>query len=537
MDHDYIIVGAGSAGCVLANRLSESGRHSVLVLEAGPDDSGLFTEMPMGLFKTFLDDTRSWKYSVEPDPVSGNQHAWIRGRMLGGSSSLNGMLYFRGQPEDYDGWEADGCHGWSWSEMRRAFRAIEDHELGDDGERGTGGPLGISIVRNQTPLTAAILKAGGEMGLPIKEDLNRPNQEGIGYSPCTIRKGRRVSAATAFLRPAMRRPNLTVRTGVMIEKVEFERGRATGVSGIAGKERLRFGARREVILCAGALQSPVILQLSGVGPAEHLHGLGVPIVHDSPQVGENAREHKTIMLMTEVRDHSLNKQFRGWRTYFNGLRYLATHSGPMTSTYDVNAFIRTSPDRERPDAQLTFWAISPDSTARGYAPDVRPGLAFMGYPLRSDSQGQVRATSLDPAVPPKIVANFLTTEHDRRVIVNLFRYARRLLAQPALAPFMVGEKHPGTQVQTDEEIVASCRLDGTCMHTVGTCRMGADVASVVDPDLRVRGVSGVRVMDCSVMPTQVSGNTNGPVMAMAWLAAERILASAEQNESRGWIGI
>jgi choline dehydrogenase len=525
-EFDYVIVGAGSAGCVLAAQLSENGQYSVLLIEAGNSDNGLFVSMPMGLFKTLGDADRVWNYLVEPDPSVGKQHTWVRGKMLGGSSSLNGMLYFRGQPEDYDGWEAAGCKGWGWRDMRRAFRSIEDHELGDDGVRGVGGPLGISIVGGHTPLTDAILKAGGQMGLPVREDLNREDQEGIGYSPCTIRNGRRVSAATAFLKPARGRPNLTVKTGTLVEKVNFRDGRAIGVSCLRGDLKISFKARREVILCAGALQSPVILQLSGIGPADLLSALSVPLIYASSAVGENAREHKTIMLMTKVSGHSLNREFRGLRTYVNGLRYLLMHDGPMTSTYDINAFIRTSPELDRPDAQLTFWALSPDPTAATYQPDSVPGLAFMGYPLRSDSQGQVRAMSRDPREPPRIIANFLSTDHDRSAIVRLFRYARQLLAQPALAHFVVAETYPGPAVQTDEEIIASCHQDGTCLHTVGTCRMGADAGSVVDSRLRVRGVDGLRVVDCSVMPTQVSGNTNGPVMAMAWLAAEMILADA-----------
>ena len=524
---DYIIVGAGSAGCVLADRLSEDGRHSILLIEAGPDDSGFFIPMPMGLFKTFQDAKRVWNYALEPDAASGKQHYWVRGRMLGGSSSLNGMLYFRGQPQDYDEWEQMGCAGWGWREMSRAFREIEDHELGDDGVRGVGGPLHISVQKERTPLTEAILAAGGAMGLPVRTDLNGEDQEGIGYSPRTIRKGRRVSAATAFLKPARRRRNLEIVTETLVEKILFAGRRATGVACRRGGKPVRYGARREIILAAGALQSPVILQHSGVGPASLLNALDIPVVHDSRSVGENAREHKTIMLMSRVTGHSLNREFRGWRTYLNGARYLLTRSGPMTSTYDINAFVRTSPGLNRPDAQLTFWALSADATATdGYHSDSAPGLGFMGYPLRSDSQGQIRITSRDPSQPPAIRANFLTTEHDRRVIVDLFRYARRLLDQPALKPFIVAETHPGPAVQTDDEIVAACHQDGTCMHTVGTCRMGIDEHAVVDPDLRVRGVDGLRVVDCSIMPTQISGNTNGPVMAIAWRAAERIIADA-----------
>lgn len=523
---DYIIVGAGSAGCVLADRLSEDGRHSILLIEAGPKDSGFFISMPMGIFKTFQDTRRVWNYELEPDAVSGKRHSWVRGRMLGGSSSLNGMLYFRGQPQDYDEWEQMGCRGWGWREMSRAFRAIEDHELGDDGVRGVGGPLHISIQKERTPLTAAILDAGRAMGLPVRDDLNREDQEGIGYSPRTIRNGRRVSAATAFLRPASRRRNLKIVTETFVDKLLFAGRRATGVACRRGEDAVRYTARREVILAAGALQSPAILQHSGVGPAALLGALDIPVVHDSRDVGENAREHKTIMLMTRVTGHSLNREFRGWRTYRNGARYLLARSGPMTSTYDINAFVRTSPGLNRPDAQLTFWALSADATATSYRSDSAPGLGFMGYPLRSDSQGQVRITSRDPRRPPSIRANFLTTEHDRRVIVDLFRYARRLLDQPALKPFVVAETYPGPAVRTDEDIIASCHQDGTCMHTVGTCRMGADEHAVVDPSLRVRGVEGLRVVDCSIMPTQISGNTNGPVMAIAWRAAEWILADA-----------
>lgn len=520
---DYVIVGAGSAGCVLADRLSRDGRHTVLVIEAGPVDADPFIRMPMGLFNVIQDPKRRWLYMLEPDPVSGVVHGWTRGRLLGGSSSINGMLYFRGQPEDYDDWEAEGCAGWGWKHMLPVFRAMEDHELGDDGVRGVGGPLHISIHRDRTPLTESIIAAGAEMGLPIREDLNRPDQEGIGYSPRTIRNGRRVSAADAFLKPARKRRNVTIVTDTFVERILFNGTRATALACVKNGLNVTYRANREIILAAGALQSPVLLQQSGVGPASHLASLGITVVADRRDVGRNLREHKMITMNLNVRAHSLNRELQGWRKYANGARYFMTRGGPLASTYEVNAFARTRTGLDRPDAQLTFWALTADRSCAGSKPEDHPGLMFMGYPLRTDSRGELKIRSRDPQEMPSIQANFLSTRHDLDTIVSLFRYVRELTAKPQLARFITGETWPGSNVQSDDEIIAAAHQDGACMHTVGTCRMGSDDESVLDPRLRVRGVSGLRVVDCSSMPTQVSSNPNGPVMALAWRAADMIL--------------
>jgi choline dehydrogenase len=525
-DFDYVIVGAGSAGCVMASRLSQDATARILLVEAGGEDRDPYIPIPMGIGKTLANPRLNWYYATEPD--AGNafrSRVWMRGRVLGGSSSINGMMYMRGQPEDYDGWEAIGNPGWGWKEIGRCFRELEDHELGDDGQRGVGGPLHISIQPHRSPLTEAILQAGEQMGLERRADINRPQQEGIGYTPATIRRGRRVSAADAFLKPARRRPNLTVVTNTQINRVLFEGSHAIGVEATQGGRSIRYGARRDVILCAGALETPKLLQISGVGPAALLREIGAPIIIDNPSVGANMREHKVITMTLQLNGpYSHNAELQGARLYWNAAKYLLLRKGPLASTYDITGFIRTDPALTRPDAQITFWSISWDKSAQTMKPERSPGMMIMGYPLRTRSEGSVMAQSLDPAVPPKIRTNFLSDAYDRKVIVGILRYLRRLLHQPSVRPF-IEERAPGAAVETDEAIVEAGRQDDACMHAVGTCRMGVDDAAVVDPWLRVRGVSGLRVVDCSVMPTQVSGNTNGPVMALAWRAAELIQAS------------
>jgi choline dehydrogenase len=528
---DYIIVGAGSAGCVLANRLSQNPHCKVLLLEAGPENRSLYFRIPKGFGRTLKDTRLCWYYATEPERGNGNRpYVWVRGRTLGGSSSVNGMIYVRGHPDDYNAWAAAGNTGWNWGHMLRAFKAIENHALGADEFRGAGGPLGVSIqrpLRRTAPLTEAILAAAGAIGIPRRADLNRPDIEGVGYTPCTIWKGKRVSSADAFLKPVRHRSNLTIICNAVAHRVRFEGTRAVGVRGNAadGRDRpFEFDAAREVILAAGAIESPKLLQLSGVGPLGVLERTGVAPVHELPGVGEGLREHKLIMMQWRARrPHSINRDLAGWRLYANSLAWALSGTGPLATTYDINAFVRTRPGIARPDAQLTMSAFSVDPTRQDGALERAHGLNVFGYPLQTQSTGSVTIRSADPSDPPSIRANHLVAEDDRRTTVNLARLIRRLIGQPELAALLGDELPPSVNASSDEEILEACARSDSCAHAVGTCRMGHDRGAVVDERLRVHGLQGLRVMDCSVMPTQVSGNTNGPVMAMAWRAAELIL--------------
>jgi choline dehydrogenase-like flavoprotein len=525
---DYIIVGAGSAGCVLADRLSRDGRSRVLLLEAGPVDKSPFIHMPRGVGKIYGDPAQVWHFQTEAhDDIPAE--TWLRGKVLGGSSSINGMMYFRGQPRDYDRWEALGARGWGAQAMGRAFCEIESHAPGAGAMRGDSGPLHITIEPERTPLTEAFIHAGEQLGLPRVADLNDPAADGsgIGYATRTIWQGKRQSSATAFLKPAKARPNLQVVTGALVNRVVFHHGRARAVEAMVAGQIQVFATPGEIILSAGALMSPQILQRSGVGDAAHLQGLGIAVEVHSPGVGEHMLEHRLFMMQYEVSSpYSHNFALRGWRLGLNLLRYALQGKGAMTVGYaTVGAFARVLEESDSADIEILFspLVVTPDDQGHLIPDDVH-SIQLFGYPLRSRSEGRVRIASADPADTGAIRAGYLSDPYDQRVTVAMWRFTRRLMEQPAIAPLVVEEREPGRSLITDADIVQAFRRQGQAgYHACGTCRMGDFADAVLDQRCRVKGVSGLRVVDCSIMPAMVSANTNGPVMAAAWRAADLII--------------
>jgi choline dehydrogenase len=523
---DYIIVGAGSAGCVLAERLSRSAAYRVRILERGPSDRNLLIRMPKGIGRLMGDPRFTAFYPTEPEEGNGYVgETWIRGSVLGGSSSINGMVYNRGQPADYDRLEQLGCSGWNWASILPHFRAIEDHPLGPSSSRGGGGALRLSLPRHLDRLGRALLEAGQRLQLEYLEDINGSHGSGaIGVMPQTIFGGRRISAAAAFLDQAQSRPNLSVVTGCRVERVLIESGRAVGVVCTNGQE---YRCSREVILAAGALESPAVLMRSGIGDEHKLDGLNIPVIHHSPNVGRNLMEHRVLFMKYLVRSQALseNRQYRSWRLISNMTRYAATRGGLMSrGSFEVGCFVRSSPRSTRPDAQILLSPYSIDTTKHPLTMEDDPCITLFGFILSPDSRGSLEIRSSDPSAPLRITANYLTTQHDRDIAVGIAKWIRQLVATSPFKELIVEERAPGPSYQTEEDFLKVWREgSGTGYHTIGTCAMGGAPDSVLDPSLCVRGVKALRVVDASILPHMVAGNTNAPVLAVASRAADLIL--------------
>jgi choline dehydrogenase len=534
--YDFIIVGAGSAGCVVAERLSASGRHSVLVLEAGGTDRRFFVQMPLGYGKCFFDPAVNWNYKTEPDPgLAGNADHWPRGKVLGGSSSINAMVWIRGHPADYDDWAALGNPGWGWTDVLPAFKAIENNAAGGDQWRGTGGPLHVTSCENEVhPLTKRYLQAAQQAGLPLNLDFNGATQEGVGVYQISTRNGRRMSAARAFLRPAMKRANVRVEMNALATRLLFEGKRCIGVEYEQNGQKLTARAGREVILSGGSINSPQLLQLSGIGSADHLRSLGIDIVHANDSVGRNLQDHIGINYTFKGREATLNQILRPWwGKMLVGMQYLLLRSGPLAlSMNNAGGFFRTDPSLARPNMQLYFQAFSTVIPKAGerpiLTPDPWPGFSIGLSNCRPTSRGEIMIRSANPRDYPKIVANALSTEQDTAEMLAAVKFVRAIAAQPAMKEFIVEEILPGPSITSDADLIQDFRKrSGTVYHPVSTCRMGPDATgAVVDPRLKVHGIDGLRVIDASIFPENISGNTNAPSIMVGWKGAEMILEIA-----------
>ncbi len=529
MDADYVVVGAGSAGCVIAARLSETGA-SVTLLEAGPRDWHPMIHIPAGVLKLLYHPVVNWNYSADPGPGSaGRAIHWPRGKVLGGSSSINGMLYVRGNPADYDGWAQMGCRGWSFDSVLPFFRKSEHYVQGGDAEyRGKGGPLRVEDYRTILPLTHRFVEAAKQVGFQFSSDLNGKVQEGVGYSQMT-RKGRfRGSTAQTFLAEARKRANLRIETDALATRLLFDGRRCIGVAFRQHGGDREARAAREVILCGGAVNSPHLLQISGIGRAEHLQSIGVEVVHDLPGVGANLQDHYVARISHRVRNAiSINQLAHGVRLAREAVRFAATGRGALTfGVTSAQVFCRSRPELASPDLQLLFTPASYDAARFGEL-ERAPGMTVAVCPVRPDSRGTIMAKSPDPSAPPVITPNYLSDPNDQRVLNAGMRVTRNIFAAPAMAEHSEAETLPGPSVTSDDELADYARQFGTTIfHPVGTCRMGEGPGAVVDSRLRVHGIGNLRVIDASIMPTLTTGNTNAPTIMIAEKGAAMIREDA-----------
>jgi choline dehydrogenase len=523
IEADYIIVGAGSAGCVMAARLSEDPGTKVLLLEAGGPDRNPWIHIPLGYGKTITDPRVNWCYETEPD-LNGRRFYWPRGKVLGGSSSINGLVYIRGQAQDFDQWRQLGNAGWSFDDVLPYFKRAEDKIGGGDDLHGTGGPLAVSEVDEYDPISKAFIKSALDLGFPRNDDFNGRVQEGVGYYHLTTRNGRRCSTAVGYLRPAMKRRNLRVITHALSEQILLDGKRAVGVTWREHGQTFTARARREVILCGGALNSPQLLLLSGIGPAAHLAEHGIKVQHDLPGVGQSMQDHyqaRIVLKCTQpitVNDIMMSKV----RMVQTGLQYLLQRKGPLTiAAAQAGLFARTRRELETPDVQFATVIFSADRPAEGL--HKFSGFSVVVYQLRPESRGELKLKSPDPSVPPAMHPNYLATETDRRTIVEGLKLGRRLLSSPDMRTFIASEYIPGDHVQSDDEILDYAKqYGGTVFHPTSTCKMGSDPMAVVDAELNVHGLEGLRVVDASIMPAVVSGNTNAATIMIAEKAADMV---------------
>ena len=530
--YDFIVTGAGSAGCAVAGRLSENGRYSVLLLEAGPPDTNRWIHIPLGMTKVFTDRRVNWMFETEPVPSLNNRKLYQpRGKVLGGTSSINGMVYMRGTPGDYDEWRQRGCEGWDWDSVLPFFKKAEDQERGGDELHGSGGPLRVSNIPKEWTLPGAMVAAARESGITPNPDFNGPSQEGTGFYQFTSSKHQRWSSAKAYLHPARGRGNLRIETNAQTTRVLIENGRASGVEYRTPDGLRTAGARTEIVVSGGAFGSPHLLQLSGLGPADLLQAMNIPVVRDMTGVGANLQDHfNTYITYRCSQPVTLNDLAISLpRRLLAGAQYVLTRTGPLTNTgVYAGAFIRTDPALERPDLQINMagWSAE-ERLATGVKPHPFSACTLSPVHLRPEGRGSVRLKSPDPLAAPAIQYNFLVSEYDKRAILHGIRVCRDIAQQPALAPFLAEEVVPGVAVESDEELLADVRERAIAnYHPAGTCRMGHEADAVVDPRLRVHGIDGLRVADASIMPSIIAGNTNAPSIMIGEKAAAMILEDA-----------